>query len=166
MTLADILTGLEQSAVGQAMSGESGSVWLFPIVETLHVIALSVVFGSIALVDVRLLGLATRDSAVSKLSADILPYTWTAFVGAVVTGTLMFTSKAHVYFYNWAFDFKFLCLLLAGVNMFVVNIGAYRTIARWDMQVPPPLRARVAGACSLLLWIGVVFFGRWIGFST
>lgn len=165
MTMMAILTGLETSVVGQAMSGESGWVWLFPIVETLHVLALTVVFGSIAMVDMRLLGFAARDSTVSRISADLLPFTWIAFALAVITGSLMFTSRASTYFYNWAFDFKFLCLFLAGLNMLVVNFGAYRTILTWDMQVPP-LRARVAGGISILLWIGVIVFGRWIGFST
>lgn len=166
MTIMDFLVALEQSAVGQAMSGESGSVWLFPIVETLHVIALCLVFGSIAMVDLRLLGLTARDSLVSKLSAEILPFTWIAFSGAAITGTLMFVSKASTYFYNWAFDFKMLCLALAGVNMLIVNLGAYRTIAAWDGIASPPTRARVAGGISIALWTGVIFFGRWIGFST
>lgn len=166
MTIMSVLESLETSGLGQAMSGESGWVWLFPIIETCHVLALAVVFGSIAMVDLRLLGLTTRDSAVSRLSADILPYTWVAFSVAVLTGSLMFLSRATTYFYNWAFLLKMLCLALAGVNMLIVNFGAYRRVLDWDLQLPPPASARAAGATSLLLWTAVIVFGRWIGFST
>lgn len=166
MAIMAFLESLEHSTLGQAMSGESGWVWLFPVVETLHVLSLAIVFGSIAMVDLRLLGLTTRDSAVSRLSADILPYTWVAFALAATTGSLMFLSRASTYFYNWAFEFKMLCLMLAGINMLIVNFGAYRAIAQWDLQLPPPAGARAAGAVSLLLWTCVVIFGRWIGFST
>ena len=124
------------------------------------------VYGSIAMVDLRLIGLTSRDSVVSKLSAEVLPYTWTAFGLAAITGSLMFVSKAAVYFYNWAFDLKMLCLALAALNMLVFNIGALRRVAAWDLDMPPPPAARTAGVLSLILWSGVIVFGRWIGFST
>jgi hypothetical protein len=103
---------------------------------------------------------------VSKLSGEVLPYTWGAFICAAVTGTLMFLSKAHVYFYNLQFQLKFLCMFLAGVNMTVFHFGAYRRVIEWDKRHPPPRAARLAGALSIALWIGVIFFGRWIGFTT
>ena len=166
MILIDTLKAIEHTQMGQAMRGEIGWEWLFPVIETCHVIAIVTVYGSIAMVDLRLIGLATRESAVSRLSAEVLPYTWTAFSFAVITGTLMFMSKASTYFYNWAFDFKMLCIALAGLNMLAVNFGVYRSVASWDLQMPPPPAARLAGILSLLLWSGVVVFGRWIGFST
>ena len=138
--------------------------WAFPIIETFHVISLALVFGSIAMVDLRLLGLASRASAVSKLSAEVLPYTWVAFALAVITGTTLFVSNPRVYFHNLQFELKFLCMFLAGINMLVFHFGAYRNVLQWDHRLPPPLAARVAGGLSILLWVGVIFFGRWIGF--
>ena len=166
MTMHDFLLAAEHTSLAAAMRGELGWEWLFPIVETLHVISLAMVFGSIVMVDLRLVGATSRNSAVSRLSGEVLPYTWGAFVCAAVTGTLLFISKAHVYFDNLQFQLKFLCMFLAGVNMAVFHFGAYRHVLEWDERHPPPRAARLAGATSIALWIGVIFFGRWIGFTT
>ena len=166
MTLADFLLALEHTSLAAVMRGERGGEWLFPIVETLHVISLAMVFGSIVMVDLRLLGVASRNSTVSGLSREVLPYTWGAFICAIVTGTLLFMSKAHVYFHNLQFQLKFLCMFLAGVNMLVFHFGAYRHVLEWDERHSPPHAAQLAGALSITLWIGVIFFGRWIGFTT
>ena len=166
MTLTGLLSALEDTPLASAMRGEFGGEWLFPIVETLHVMSLAMLFGSIVMVDLRLVGAASRGSAVSSLSREVLPYTWGAFVCAILTGTLMFVSKAHVYFHNLQFQLKFLCMLLAGVNMLVFHFGVYRHVLEWDERYPPPRAARLAGALSITLWMGVIFFGRWIGFTT
>ena len=166
MTMPGFLSAVEHTPLAAAMRGELGWEWLFPIVETLHVISLAMVFGSIVMVDLRLVGAASRNSAVSRLSGEVLPYTWAAFICAVVTGTLLFISKAHVYFYNLQFQLKFLCMFLAGVNMAAFHFGTYRHVLEWDERHPPPRAARLAGALSITLWIGVIFFGRWIGFTT
>jgi len=166
MNMSDLLSAAEHTPLAAAMRGEVGGEWLFPIVETLHVISLAMVFGSIVMVDLRLVGNTSRDSAVSKLSREVLPYTWGAFICAAVTGSLLFVSKAHVYFYNLQFQLKCLCMLLAGVNMAVFHFGTYRHVLEWDMRLPPPRAARLAGGLSIALWIGVICFGRWIGFTT
>jgi hypothetical protein len=166
MTMPGFLLAAEHTSLAAAIRGEFGWEWLFPIVETLHVISLAMVFGSIVMVDLRLVGATSRNSAVSRLSGEVLPYTWGAFICAVVTGTLLFVSKAHTYFYNLQFQLKFLCMFLAGVNMAVFHFGAYRQVLAWDERHPPPRAARLAGALSIALWIGVIFFGRWIGFTT
>jgi uncharacterized membrane protein len=141
------------------------SALAFPVVETVHVIALALVVGSIAIVDLRLLGLASTDRTVSQLCREVLPWTWGAFVLAVITGVLMFASHANDYFANIAFQVKILLLLAAGANMLAFQLFTYRGVARWDRDAKLPLPARIAGAVSLTCWIGVVFFGRWIGFT-
>jgi hypothetical protein len=166
MNMSGLLLAVEHTPLATAMRGELGGEWLFPIVETLHVISLAMVFGSIVMVDLRLVGQTSRDSAVSKLSREVLPYTWGAFICAIVTGSLLFVSKAHVYFYNLQFQLKFLCMLLAGVNMAAFHFGTYRHVLEWDEKLPPPRAARLAGGLSIALWIGVICFGRWIGFTT
>jgi hypothetical protein len=166
MTLQAFLGALQNSPVGLAISGNTGSGWWFPNIETIHVLAISLVFGSILMVDLRLLGLTGRDSAVSRLSGEILPYTWIAFAIAVVSGTLLFISKAQIYFYNLQFELKFLFMALAGLNMLVFHRGAYRRVLEWDNKLPPPPAARLAGALSIAFWVGVIFMGRWIGFKT
>jgi hypothetical protein len=140
-------------------------VWAFPNLEAVHVIALALVVGTIAVVDLRLLGLASLGSSVSRLCLDVLPWTWGAFILAVTTGSLMFVSHASDYFDNTAFRIKLLLLVAAGLNMLVFQLLTRPGIARWDRDASPPLPARLAGAISLTCWIAVVFFGRWIGFT-
>jgi len=166
MTMAQLLATVEAWPISAAMRGEMpGTEWLFPIIETLHVMALTIVVGSIAMMDLRLLGIASRNSAVSRLSNEVLPWTWTAWTVAAVFGTLMFMAKAGTYAGNLQFRLKFVCMGLAALNMLVFHFGAYRGVGRWD-EGEPPMSAKMAGALSLLLWAGVVFFGRWVGFTT
>jgi len=166
MALDEWMRRLENTAIGTAVRGDTGWEWLFPNIETLHVLALGAVFGSILMVDMRLLGISSRNSAVSKLSAEVLPYTWIAFVGAIITGGLMFVSKAQTYVHNLQFQLKFICMALAGFNMAVFHLGAYQRVLEWDRRLPPPRAARVAGGLSILLWVCVIFLGRWVGFTT
>jgi hypothetical protein len=161
------LGDLETTILGRAMRGETeGFEFLFPIVECFHVLALAVVFGSIIMVDLRLLGFVARESRVSKVAGELLPYTWTAFGLAALSGGLMFISKPMIYINNLDFRLKFLCMLGAGLNMLIFHAGVYRRIDQWDFQHPTPLAARVAGGVSISLWVSIVFLGRWIGFTT
>jgi hypothetical protein len=166
MTAANALNTISDWPISAAMRGETpGTEWLFPIVETLHVMALSIVFGSIAMVDLRLLGISSRDSEVSQLVGEVLPWTWSAWGVAALCGTLMFLAKAETYLGNLQFRLKLLCMALAAVNMLVFHFGAYRQVGRWNLGNPPS-SAKLAGGLSLSLWTGVVFFGRWVGFTT
>jgi hypothetical protein len=140
------------------------SEWAFPAIETAHVIALSFVIGTIAIVDLRLLELASTNRAYAELAGEVLPWTWGAFALAATSGTFLF-SQPLAYFGNWAFRTKFLILLLAGINMLVFQLITGRDVPRWNCEAAVPLAGKVAAALSLLLWIAVVFFGRRIGFT-
>jgi len=166
MSIATLCSAIQAWPLSTAIRGNTPvTAWLFPIVETLHVMALTVVVGSIAMVDLRLLGLSSRNSPVSRLSREVLPWTWTAWCVAAVFGSLLFISRASTYETNLQFRLKFVCMGLAAVNMLVFHFGSYRQVTRWDSG-EPPMNAKVAGALSLLLWIGVVFFGRWTGYTS
>jgi hypothetical protein len=154
------LEGLDYSSVIRT------SEWLFPTIETVHVLALTIVAGSIAMLDLRLLGITSRDRPVSQVAADILPWTWTGFSLAALSGFLMFSSAATKYFGDVPFRLKMLLLVIAGLNMAAFHGLTYRRVAEWDAAVKLPLAARLAGGLSLLLWIGIVFCGRWVGFTT
>lgn len=138
---------------------------LFPWMESLHVLALTVVVGSIAIVDLRLLGLASRNRPISKLMKDVLPITWVAFAGALTTGFMLFASQANIYVENFYFQIKMLLLLLAGINVLLFHTLTVRSVANWDAAAHIPVAAKTAGAISLLLWTFIVIAGRWIGFS-
>jgi len=138
---------------------------LFPWIESVHVLAIVLVVGTISIIDLRLLGIASLDRAATRLMADVLPWTWGAFVIAVITGSLLFSSNAPKYAHNFFFEGKMVLLAAAGVNMAIFHAFGLRDVARWDTAQRTPPAARAAGAVSLLLWVTVVAFGRWIGFT-
>jgi len=137
----------------------------FPMTEAIHVLAISIVIGVIAVVDLRLVGLASKSYRVTRLSSTLLPLTWIAFVVAVITGGLLFASKPQAYFDNLYFRIKMVALVLAGLNMMVFHLLTWRGVASWDASDRMPPAARAAGFISLALWVVVVTCGRWIGFT-
>jgi hypothetical protein len=99
------------------------------------------------------------------VSRETLPVTWLAFGVSVLTGSLMFTTSAQIYFGNTAFQLKALALLGAGVNMALFQLLTARGVPTWNQGKPASRPARVAGLVSVLLWAAVVLLGRWIGFT-
>lgn len=143
----------------------SESDWAFPAIESVHVIALALVVGTIAIVDLRLLGVASMHRPYRELAREVLPCTWAAFTVAATSGALMFISHPVEYFENVAFRIKIALLVLAGINMLVFQFGTARAAPRWDQGAAIPLAGKVAATLSLAFWIAVVFFGRRIGFT-
>ena len=141
------------------------SLFTFPLLESVHVVGLALVFGTIAVLDLRLLGVASTNRAVSRVMSDLLKWTWAAFALTAVTGGLMFSTNALVYFHNTYFRAKMLLLVLAGLNMLVFELTARRTIRLWDVGPSTPRSAKVVATLSLLIWVGVIVAGRVIGFT-
>ncbi|HEY6927059.1 MAG TPA: DUF6644 family protein [Steroidobacteraceae bacterium] len=139
------------------------STWFFPIVETIHVMALTVVIGSVAMMDLRLLGVGNKDRPASEVIASSLPWAWSAFAVAFIAGSLMFSSKATSYYVNLPFRIKLVCLGLAALNMLIFHFFTARDMPSWD-RGKPPLGARLAATFSLTLWVIIVAAGRWVGF--
>jgi hypothetical protein len=140
------------------------STWLFPTIETLHVLAIVLVVGTIMIVDLRLINVASRRRLVSELISEVLPWTWIAFAAASISGALLFASSPVKYVHAAPFVYKMALLLVAGLNMAVFHLGSYRKVALWDRGSMTPIGARIAGGLSLLIWVTVVALGRWIGF--
>lgn len=162
MIVPEFLTWLENTHVATAIRV---STWLFPTVETIHVLSIVIVVGSITMLDLRLLGLASRDRSVSELHREIIPWTWASFACAVIAGSLLFSSAATKYYANTPFRLKMMFLLLIGVNTLVFELGTFRNVKSWDHEKRTPLGARLAGGISIVFWICVVACGRWIGFT-
>jgi Family of unknown function (DUF6644) len=162
MIIPQFCTWVENTRMAAAIRT---STWLFPTIESIHVLAITLVVGSVTMFDLRLLGVASRDRSVTELHKEILPWTWTAFAVAVVAGTLMFSSDATKYYQDGPFRWKMMTLLLVGLNTAIFEFGAFRGVSRWDNEKKTPLAAKLAGGISIVLWILVVGFGRWIGFT-
>jgi len=158
----NIWQSIEYSSLGITVAE---STWMFPTIETIHVIALVTVIGTIALVDLRLVGVKGHALRVSQLARDTLPWTWGAFVLAVITGGLMFASKASTYMINPWFLWKMALLALAGFSMMYFHMTTWRAVDHWELDPSFPSAAKVAGWLSLIFWFGVVFCGRMIGFT-
>jgi Family of unknown function (DUF6644) len=139
--------------------------WLFTVIQVVHVIAISFVIGSIAIMDLRLLGLRSIKRPVTELAKEVLPWTWAAFVLAAAAGSLMFISQATAYFMNSTFWIKMFIMLIAGINMLIFEFITVRDVQSWNLNPTPPLAARLAGGISITCWLLVFVFGRWTGFT-
>ncbi len=120
---------LEQTSVG---TGVRESLWLFPAIETLHLLGMTALVGTAAVFDLRLLGWMLRRERVSELAGRLLPWTWAGFALQVVTGILLFSSEAVKVYTNPAFRVKMLLIFLAGVHALIFHWGVYRDVASWD----------------------------------
>lgn len=158
----NIWESIEYSSLG---IGIAESLWAFPTIETLHVIALVTVFGTILVMDLRLLGLASTKMPVTAVSSDTLKWTWIGFVAAAITGTLLFVSKASTYMVNPYFLTKMGLLAAAGLNMLIFHFVTYKTVNEWDTSSIMPSGAKLAGILSIIFWVVIVFCGRAIGFT-
>ena len=136
------------------------SIWVFPIIETIHVLGITVLVGSIAIFDLRLLGLFFKREPVGQMAGQLLPLTWVGFAVMFVSGFLLFAAEAKDSYGNWAFRLKLVLLLLAGLNPLVFHLTIYRQVTEWGERAVTPLRARLAGFFSVTLWAGIICAGR------
>jgi hypothetical protein len=163
MEIVEFLKSLEASGLATRIRD---SLWLFPLIESTHVIGLTMVFGTIAIIDLRLLGIASTQRSFKRMASDILKWTWAAFALTALTGSLMFITNARVYYHNFFFRTKMLLLVLSGINMLFFELTAGRTIHRWDEARSAPPAGKAVAALSIALWISIIFMGRLIGFTT
>jgi hypothetical protein len=154
------LEWIEQSSLAMAMRQE---LWLYPAVEILHILGFVTLVGSIAMLDLRLLGLS-RALPVRQLARHLLPWTWGALLVIVPTGSLMFMAHATELIDNRAFVLKLTLIFAAGLNAAAFQLGPFRSVAQWDEAVATPYRARLHAALSLMIWAGVISCGRLLAY--
>jgi hypothetical protein len=139
------------------------ALWAYPATEALHIVGIGLLFGSIAIVDLRLIGLGRR-VPVSALAGLALPWSLAGFVLAAATGLLMFTAHAAEFITLPVFILKMGLILAGGINAVIVHTGVLRNTRVWDTDMTTPPAARVAGGVSIALWIGVVACGRLLAY--
>jgi hypothetical protein len=152
---------LNQTAVGSTIRQ---SLWLFPAIETVHLLGMAALVGTITVLDLRLLGWAMPQRRVSQVEARLIPWAGLGFGVQLVTGALLFSSEAVKIYGNPAFRLKMLLLLLAGIQALIFQTMLSRKLPAWDERPSLPVIAKVMGLTSIVLWLGIVTAGRFIGF--
>jgi hypothetical protein len=158
MTLLPFFQWCEASLLGQAIRD---SQWLFPVIESVHLIALAAIGGAVLVLDLRMLGVGIRHRSVAEVAREAQPWLIASLIVMVLTGVSLFLSEAIKCYYSQAFWVKMTTLPIAVV--FALTIRR-RIAAAEDGRISPVLRAAVA-VVSLTLWFTVGAAGRWIGFS-
>ena len=158
MSLLPFFQWCYQTPVGETIRD---STWLFPLIESFHLIGLGLTVGAILIVDLRLLGGGLRRQPVAQLSAAVQPWLLGSLTLMFSSGIPLFLSESIKCYYSFPFWVKMTSLLLALLFTFTLR----RRVTRSGLATDRPLLGRVTALVSLCLWFGVAWGGRWIGFS-
>ncbi len=141
------------------------SLYMYTYIEAAHVLGITLFAGTIALVDLRLLGISFRSVPVSQMNDKILPWTVAGFVLMMITGALLFYAVPVRTFHSVWFRAKMIMMLIAGVNIAVYTFQVERNRSEWDEAPKPPAGARAAAVLSLTMWTLVIVTGRMIAYN-
>lgn len=156
-----VLGWIEATPVSLAMRY---SLWLYPIVEIFHIIGFAVLFGSIAMLDLRVLG-ASRLVPVRALASHLLPWSITSLALIIPAGLLLFSAHPHEFVENPVFLLKMALIATAGINALLFHAGAFRSVDRWNVSVDAPALAKMHALISLALWVAVISCGRLLAYT-
>jgi hypothetical protein len=140
------------------------SLYMYPLIESTHVITLTLYVGLAVILDLRL-GLILRSVPVSQILTRVLPWTKAGFVIMFTTGLLLFYAIPVRNYQNIFFRVKVIMLILAGINVWYFHTRIERTVPEWDLSPAIPKAARAAAVISLVLWAGIVVTGRMIAYN-
>ena len=152
-----IIQWMQNSDIG---TGIRESIWLFPIVETTHVLALALSVGVLIWFDLRLMGWGMKHQPVSQVHKQVMPLAFIGFVIMFLSGVLLFWSEAEKCYLSWFFRAKVIFLILAGLNAAIFELATKKSIEDWDKYPTPPIKARMAGLFSIISWTAVIVAGR------
>ena len=137
---------------------------LFSVIETIHVLGITITAGTITIVDMRILGFVFTRYAVADVMRPLVTITWLGFLVMLTTGVLLFWSEADKLYFNTAFRLKLSLLLLAGLNQWMFQRTYAGRLANWNESFIPPARARFAAWLSLGMWAWIIVLGRAIAY--
>ena len=162
MSLLELCKWIENTWVGTTIRE---SVFLFPMVETSHVLGLTMAVGTVLWFDLRLMGITMTQDPVSEVFDQLKPWMMVGFSIMFASGSLLFWSEATRAYASFYFWLKLTLLMLAGLNILVYNFTIGQRRSAWDKAPIPPLAARVAGLLSIILWLGVIAAGRIMAYT-
>ena len=162
MWFANFLQWLHDTQLSTTMRE---SIWAEPLVETIHVLTLTLFLGFAVLLDLRLLGVCMRRRKVSEVLGQLNPYLFVGFAIMIVSGLLLFTGDPPAFWGTTFFKAKMIFLVLAGLNVLIFNATIGRTVGQWDLAPKTPRAAKVAAVVSIVLWVAIVAAGRAIAYA-
>ena len=155
----------------QWLAGTSGSIalhksmYMYPLVESVHVLANCLFVGLTMMFDLRLLGLSLRKEPASEVQSRILPWMISGFVIMVISKVLLFYAIPVRSYQSIFFRAKVILLLLAKLNVFLFHTRVNRQVTSWDLATVTPRAARFAAVASLVLWASIIVTGRMIAYN-
>lgn len=161
MSILSICQWLQNESIGTSIRE---SVWTFPAIETVHLLALAFSVGIIVIVDLRLTGFAMKERPVTEVFDRLQPMALKGFAINVISGLLLFWSEPMKCYNSVYFRAKLIMLFVLGVNAILFSATTYKTVASWDKAALTPAPARIAGWVSLIFWAGVIVVGRAIAY--
>ena len=141
------------------------SLFMYPLVESTHVLTLMLFVGLTVMWDLRLLGVAFTSVPISEVARRILPWSRAGFYVMFVTGALLFYAIPVRNYQNIFFRTKMIMLVLALLNIWYFHNRTERSLSGWDSRLPPPRAARIAAVASITLWFAIVVTGRMIAYN-
>lgn len=156
-----LLGWIANSALSQAMRY---SLWLYPIIEIVHIIGFVVLVGAVAMFDLRLLGFS-RHVSVQALARHLLPWSLASLLLIVPAGLMLFSAHPREFADSFVFLLKLSLIAAAGLNALLFHALAYRSVEEWDINWPAPPVARLHAVVSLGLWIAVISCGRLLAYT-
>jgi uncharacterized membrane protein SirB2 len=139
-------------------------LWIIPAVQTVHILAIAVVMSSVAMIDLRIFGLASRTDTVAQTADRYLPWIWTALVVLAITGVTLITGEPVRSLTNPAFQLKMVLLLVAIIVTIAFQATVRRNVRFWDLSPRSAPAARVMALATLFLWFAIAIAGRWIAY--
>ena len=149
---------VEATSLSKAISTSS---WAFAVVESVHLLALSVIGGAVLILDLRLLGFGLRRQSIREVAREAQPWLVGSLLVMLATGVVLFISEPIKCYYSTPFWVKMTSLALAMLFTFTVR----RRMTLADEATVRPVLYKLVALVSLTLWFGVGAGGRWIGFS-
>jgi hypothetical protein len=162
MSIFSICQWIQDSSIGTQIRE---STYVFPLVEATHVIGLAVSVGTIAIVDLRLIGAAMKDEPVTDVIEQLQPWTLGGFIAMFLSGALLFWSEAARLYPSYSYRIKLIFVVLAGINALLFHSTIFQSVDKWNRAAVTPLRARMAGWIGITFWAVVIFCGRWTAYN-
>jgi hypothetical protein len=156
-----VLGWLAATPLSDAMRG---SIWLYPIVEIFHIFGFVILVGAAVMFDLRVLGLS-RNISVQALGRHLLRWSVSGLLLVVPAGLMMFSAHPHDFASNGVFLLKLGLIGTAGLNAALFHVGVYRSVTRWDKEIPAPGVAKMQAMLSIVLWIAVISCGRLLAYT-